>query len=122
MLTSSFIIGFFGDLGLQLIAHVRGDIVGLSDYFKQHHSLESAFIAAGMMVGFTLLYQLSGLPVSWSNLFLYGVVLDVIFRNVNLMPSLTDTYYKHITPLNSMLWGGLPFVMSWYLERLISEN
>jgi hypothetical protein len=109
---SALLVGFFGDWGLQLISLIRGDIVGLKKYFEHHGSLASAFIASGMMGFFTLLYKLSGLPVNHLNLFIYGVILDIIFRFGGIMRSLNDTYYKHITLLNSMIWGGLPFNMA----------
>jgi hypothetical protein len=107
----AFFVGFCGDFGLQLISKYKGDIVGLKNYFKQHGSLESMFIAGGMMYLFALIYVWMGFPKKNIYLFIYGGILDIIFRNFGLSTSLNNTYYKNISPINSFIWGGLPFVM-----------
>ena len=107
----AFLIGFMGDCALQLYTETQGDLVGLKEYFKIHGGLESKFIAGGMMYLFAYIFELSGLPKTNVNLFLYGGALDVAFRQLKLMDSLNETYYKNISPINSFVWGGIPFVM-----------
>ena len=111
----AFLVGFYGDLGLQIISKYRGNIVGLKNYFNQHGSLESMFIAGGMMYLFMLIYVWIGFEKNIIYLFIYGGILDILFRNLELFSSLNNTYYKNISPINSFIWGGLPFVMTYLL-------
>ena len=109
----SFIVGFVGDLGLQLVVKEKNDIVGLKKYYENINDvLGSAFLAGGMVAGFSQLYEISGLPINNYYLFAYGAFLDFLFRNFKLMPSLNNTYYKNIGQINSLFWGGLPFVIA----------
>ena len=107
----AFFIGMGGDLALQVITKQRGDFAGLKEYYEIHGEIESLFIAGGMMFGFSYLYQLSGLPITNTNLFLYGGMLDVIFRNGKISKTLNETYYKNTTPLQSFIFGGIPMVL-----------
>ena len=75
--------GFVGDFLLQMGVRVGlGGPTGwgLKDYFRLHGSAESVFVAGGMMSLFYALFLLSGIPVNFRNLALYGVVLDFVFR------------------------------------------
>lgn len=110
--TKAFLVGFFGDIGLQTISNQRGNIAGLKPYFEKHGSHESALIAAGLMFLWAWIWELSGLPQNNFLLFLYGGVLDILYRNLNLMPSLEHTYYDAMDPISSFAWGGLPFVFA----------
>ena len=106
ILIKSFFIGFFGDLILQIIVKIRGNYGGLNDYFQIHGPLESMMIGAGIMFILTYIYQLLKLPFKPIPLFLFGAIADVIWRQLNLMPTLKNTYYKILTPIESAFWGG----------------
>lgn len=106
----AFIVGVVGDAGLQIIVKSRGDLVGLKKYFDQHGIGESLTIAGGMMFGFGWLFELSGLEMNNTNLFMYGGLLDIAFRKMRLFPSL-DGYYESLTPLESFTFGGIPMVL-----------
>jgi hypothetical protein len=109
--TMSFFIGFFGDLLLQIIVKIRGNIANLKIYFEQHNGLESMFIAGGMMFLFAYLYDLFLLQKSFICVFLYGGILDIIWRQFQLFPSLTYTYYTANNQLESFIWGGIPMIL-----------
>ena len=119
-----FLVGFFGDAFLQIIVLIRGNIANLKVYFQRHGRLESMFIAGGMMFLFGWVYtQLQALfSVSLNNnyyLFLYGGLLDIIWRKFALFPSLTYTYYKANNPIQSFIWGGIPMMLPNLLKNLI---
>ena len=105
------ITGFAGDAALQTgIKYGRGGPTGwgLKEYFKQHGAVESTFIAGGMMALFFLMYvYVLKLPLTYTNLAVYGVVLDFIFRKTMLFPSLVG-YYKYLDYFGSAFWGAVP--------------
>lgn len=111
-----FFVGFFGDALLQLICKIRGNIAKLKNYFALHGPLESLFIAGGMMYLFGFIYmkffvKVLHLTYNYLYLFLYGGILDIIWRQFNLFPSLKDTYYTANNPIQSFIWGGIPMVL-----------
>lgn len=106
-----FITGFVGDLLLQGISKQRGNIAGLRDYFQLHGSLESGFIAGGLMYFHGYLIEMSGYELSFINLGIYGILMDILYRDLNLMQSL-DGYYKSMDRINSGIWGVIPFLMA----------
>jgi len=110
---SCFLIGFIGDGILQTIVKnsKESNKWGLKTYFETHKSLESLFIASSMMYGFGALYQYIDPKLNSFGLITYGAGLDVLFRNFNLMPTLTD-YYKYNSSFVTMFWGFAPFLMS----------
>jgi len=109
--TKAFLIGVVGDFILQIIVKLKGDFAGLKDYFNQHGMMESLMIGGGIMLISTYLYQILKLPLTLPYLFLYGGILDILWRQLNLMPSLEHTYYAALTPFQSFIWGGIPMVM-----------
>jgi hypothetical protein len=71
---------------------------GLNDYFKKHGRAESIFIAGGMMVIFYLIFITAGkfvnLPINFFLLAIYGVLLDLLFREAMIFKSLdTSTIF-----------------------------
>ena len=110
ILTKAFFIGLLGDAILQLVVKQRGNFAGLRGYFEQHGIFESMCIAAGIMFLVTWIYLKTGLPLTYPYLFIYGGLLDVLWRQMNLMPSLKNTYYAALTPLQSFIWGGIPLL------------
>lgn len=107
----AFFIGVLGDMILQTIVKLKGNFAGLKGYFEQHGILESLMIAGGIMFISTHFYQLAKLPITIPYLFIYGGILDILWRQLNLMPSLENTYYKAVNPIQSFIWGGIPMMM-----------
>ena len=105
----AFLIGVFGDIGLQLFNKYseKGKDWGLDTYFKQHGPIESVFIAGGMLVGFDILYDFIFPQKEFFQLFLLGGIVDVIFRTTMPMKSLEDYYYQN-HPLFTIFWAGFP--------------
>jgi len=108
----TFIIGMIGDLLLQQIVkyHPNGDFAGLKSYFKIHGQFESLLIAGGMMYFFGILFDLLKQPKTFFNLAIYGTILDILFRQFRLFPSL-DGYYNALTPFQSILWAIIPITL-----------
>jgi hypothetical protein len=119
----SCVIGFVGDALLQVGTKLNlGGPTGwgLKPYFKQHGSVESLFIAGGMMTIFYVIYlYLLPFQVNYINLAIYGIVLDLIFRKTRLFPSL-DGYYKHLNYFWSGFWGAVPLMMPLFAFDLLS--
>ncbi len=105
----AFIIGMIGDFSLQQIVkyHPKGDFAGLKSYFKIHGSFESLIIAGGMMYLFGILFDLLKQPKTFFNMVIYGTILDILFRQFRLFPSL-DGYYNALTVPQSILWAIIP--------------
>lgn len=110
VLYKSFFIGFFGDAILQLITYFRGDIAGLKKYFQIHGSFEALLIAGGIMFISTYVFMALKLKFSYAILFLYGGILDLLWRYLRLMKSL-DSYYEALDPITSFIWGGIPMIL-----------
>ena len=125
LLMAACLTGFLGDAGLQFLVKgvkgVKGGLPplggttgwGLKEYFAQHGSAESLFIAGGMLSLFYLVY-LVVLPPNPVYLAVYGVLLDLVFREFALFPSLTG-YYRHLNYFWSAFWGAVPMVIPYYL-------
>lgn len=111
--TSGLLVGSIGDIGLQTITKIQHeDKYGLRAYFMQHGSLESIFIAGGMIATFSAAYALIDPSMNLIGLAVYGAGLDVLFRctHKNIFPSLDD-YYKKMNPINSAVWGAIPMML-----------
>lgn len=107
-------IGGSGDLILQFSTkylHMGGKTGwGLLPYFAQHGVWESVTIAAGMLTTFYAFYALFGLKWTYARMVVYGIVLDFVFRTLNIYPSLRP-YYKHMTYFWSAVWGAIPMIL-----------
>lgn len=114
----SFFVGVIGDAILQMITYHRGNFAGLRDYFKQHGIMESLMIAGGIMFVAAYVWNTTWLETTWLNIFIYGGILDIIWRQGNLMPSLRNTYYAALSPVVSFIWGGIPMVMALYFSNV----
>jgi len=105
--------GFIGDFTLQTgVKMGLGGPTGwgLKDYFKLHGSGEAMFTAAGMMSLFYTLFLMSGIPVTFVNLAIYGVLLDLIFRKLMIFGSLKE-YYEYFNYFWSAVWGIIPLCL-----------
>jgi hypothetical protein len=108
---AGFLTGMIGDILLQLITYFRGNFAGLRDYFALHGILESIFIAGGILFTAGWVYEYLQLPMTYIHIFIYGCLVDIIYRNLHLMPSLDPTYHAALPPWLSMLWGGISLVL-----------
>jgi hypothetical protein len=115
------IVGFIGDFLLQLGSKLGlGGPTGwgLKDYFAQHGSVESLFIAGGMMSIFYVLYLLVLKP-NYLYLAIYGIILDFIFRKLNVFPSLKG-YYNYFGYFWSAVWGAIPLMLPYFIYSKIN--
>ena len=114
------VTGFLGDAGLQFLTKSAGmggsTGWGLKGYFAQHGATESLFIAGGMLTLFFTLY-LMVLPPNPYYLLIYGVLLDLLFREWRLFPSLSG-YYTHLNYFWSAVWGAIPMLLPWILTSM----
>ena len=119
----SCIVGFIGDFLLQIGAKLGlGGSTGwgLKEYFSQHGSVESLFIAGGMMTLFYAIYiYLLKLKPSYLNLAIYGIILDLIFRIFNIFPSLKG-YYNYFNYFWSAIWGAIPLILPYLIFNLLT--
>jgi len=114
---AAFCVGFSGDLALQVLVRLNLLDSGLAGYFVRHGPFESACIAAGLMyiAAWVYVHQAGDEPREIGRPFVFGCVLDILFRLFRLMPTL-DGYYAALTPFVSMVWGGIPMVMAVYYQ------
>ena len=121
LLTFALFTGFIGDASLQfLISLGFGGISGwgLKEYFKTHGSLESLFIAAGMIGIFYALYVIVlKLPLNWYYIAIYAILLDLIFRKFIIFPSLYG-YYNYFNYFWSAVWAVIPMLIPLFLFTL----
>jgi len=121
------IVGFVGDALLQLISkRVGGSGWGLKQYFIQHGSVESTFIAGGMLGLFYIIYAVFNtfkvpLPFNIITMAIYGVLLDLLFRVTGLFPSLNG-YYENLSYLSSAIWGAIPMMLPILIYQLSTNT
>jgi hypothetical protein len=121
----SVIVGFIGDFLLQLLTHYGfGGPTGwgLNEYFQQHGSQESLYIAGGMMGLFYIIYEY-GLRLEYKPipLIIYGIVLDYLFRVFMIFPSLKG-YYNHLNHFWSAVWGAIPMLLPYCVSLILKNN
>jgi hypothetical protein len=120
IITIACIVGFIGDFLLQTgVKNGMGGPTGwgLKDYFIQHGSTESLFIAAGMMTIFYSIYIILGFPLKLQYLIIYGIILDFIFRKFMIFSSLKE-YYTYFNYFWSAVWGAIPLMIPLILFSL----
>jgi len=121
LISTSFLVGFFGDAFLQVTSPVLGGPTGwgLTPYFKQHGRAEALFIAGGMMVLFFIIYlYVFKLKPNYLYLAIYGIVLDLLFRWFNIFPSLQG-YYGYLNYFWSGLWEAIAMILPLFFSRLL---
>jgi len=110
--------GFAGDAILQTgVQHKMGGPTGwgLKGYFKHHGPVESLFVAGGMLSLFMVIYVYAlGLQPTYTNLAVYGVVLDFVFRKLMIFPTLKE-YYQYFGYFWSAVWGAIPMMIPLFL-------
>ena len=118
------ITGFAGDAVLQTgVRNKMGGPTGwgLKEYFKQHGHVESLFIAGGMLSLFMLVYvYVVGLPITYFNLSVYGIIIDLVFRKLMLFPSLKG-YYQYFSYVGSATWIAIPMMIPLFLLKITTN-
>lgn len=116
----AFFTGFFGDFILQEGAKMGmggSSNWGLKKYFEQHGANESLFIAGGMLTLFFSVYVLLGFPLTYINISIYGIIIDLLFRQFRIFHSL-DGYYKYFNYVESAVWIAIPMCIPLLLQRI----
>ena len=111
--------GFFGDLFLQFCVKYLGFDWGLEQYFSEHGTAESLTLGAGLMTILFVIYFIFPFEINYINLAIYGIVLDIIFRQTMIFQSLTD-YYNVQNHFETMIIGGaLPVMLPLFIYQLV---
>lgn len=114
--------GFIGDILLQIMVKHKmlgADNWGLNSYFVQHGKVESAFIAGGIMGGFYSLYALTGLPFKIQYIAIYGLIIDLIYRHLEVFPSLS-VYYNNVGYFGTVVVGAvIPLVIPLLIIKVL---
>ena len=118
--------GFVGDMILQFASSkLGGSGWGLKEYFIQHGSAESTFIAGGMLSLFYVIYavfsKLTGVPFNVITMAIYGILLDLVFRLSGLFPSLNG-YYNYFNYFWSAVWGAIPMIIPVLIYQLSTKT
>jgi len=117
--------GFAGDALLQI--GDRNDMGGptgwgLRNYFKHHGPVESVFIAGGMMSLFMIGFVYAvGLPLTYTNLAVYGIIIDLVFRKLMIFPSLKE-YYEYFGYVGSAFWIAVPMMIPLFLLKMTTQD
>ena len=120
LVSTSFLVGFFGDATLQIISPMMGGPTGwgLTEYFAQHGKAESLFIAGGMLALFFIIYlYVFKLPPNYVHLAIYGVLLDLLFRELVIFPSLKG-YYGYLNYFWSGFWQAFSMVLPLFVYQI----
>ena len=116
--------GFIGDILLQIgvkYFHFGGPTGwGLKSYFEQHGATESTFIAGGMMSLFYVIF-LQFFPLSYLNLAIYGIIVDLFFRKTMFFPSLKG-YYEYFNYFWSAVWIVIPMFIPLLIFQLLMSK
>ena len=119
IISVSCLTGFFGDAALQIATKYLGYNWGLKQYFIYHGSGEALCIASGMMTLFYIFYiYVLCLPLNYTYLAIYGIILDYIFRKTMVFDSLRG-YYKALNYFWSAFWGAIPMILPLFLYNII---
>jgi len=119
------LVGFFGDSLLQ-IGVKRFNMGtetgwGLREYFSQHGTVESLCVAAGMMAMFYIIYLfVFKQEPDYLNLAIYGIIVDLLFRQFNVFPSLKG-YYSYLNYFWSAFWEAFSMVLPFFIYNQIKK-
>jgi hypothetical protein len=125
IVSTACLVGFAGDFSLQVATQKLGmggpTGWGLLEYFDQHGSAESLFIAGGMMTIFYVIFIQLGYQLNYKNLAIYGIILDFIFRKLVIFPSLKG-YYESLNYFWSAFWGAVPLMMPLFVLKFLNPE
>lgn len=113
--------GFFSD-GLLQIFTASSNVLGLKSYFHEQGRLQSLFIAAGMTGIFYIVYlYLLKLPVVWTYLAMYGVIIDLVFRHFALFQGLRN-YYQATNYVYSGFFAAVAMVLPLFVAQVLRHR
>ena len=121
LLSIACLVGIFGDLFLQTLVNKGfGGPTGwgLKEYFAQHGPVESLFIAGGMMVLFYSIFIFLKLPMNYTYLAIFGIILDILFREFMIFPSLKG-YYTSLNYLQSTVAEAVSMVLPLFIYSVL---
>ena len=122
LVTVAFLVGFVGDAITQFSINHLGFDMGLKNYFKQHGRVESLFIGGAIMsLAYILYMYVLKLPLTYLNLFIYGIVLDFIFRYTRFFPSLDEYYDKLSIPQTAVIGGSIPAILPFFIYKNFTQ-
>ena len=122
IVSTSCLTGFFGDALLQITTKYTKYDWGLKKYFLYHGSGEALCIASGMMTLFYIFYlYVLRLPLNYTYLAIYGIILDYIFRKTMVFKSLQG-YYKALNYFWSAFWGAIPMILPFFIYSVLKSN
>ena len=117
LVSTAFMVGFVGDATLQVISPRLGGPTGwgLTQYFEQHGKAEALFTAGGMMALFYIIYlYVFKLPPTYLYMIIYGIILDLLFRQFTIFPSLKG-YYEYLNYFWSGFWQAFSMVLPLFI-------
>jgi len=119
IVSTAAVVGFIGDallqIGIKKFKMGGPTGWGLKEYFKQHGSLESLFIPAAMLSLFYIFYiYVLKLPLTYTNIAIYGIIIDYIFRTFVIFPSLIG-YYQYFNYFWSAVWFAIPMMIPLFI-------
>ena len=112
--------GFFGDALLQLGVKLVNRNWSLKPYFAQHGSAESLFIASGMSIFYIFYLYVLRLPLNYTYLAIYGIIIDLIFRKLMIFKSLKP-YYKSLNYFWSAFWMAIPMMLPFFIYNMLAQ-
>jgi hypothetical protein len=119
LITIAFMVGLVGDMLLQIYTNNVGDDMGLKNYFIQHGKVESLLIGAAIVCFAYILYMVVlQLPLSYTNLFIYGILVDFVFRFTRFFPSLNEYYDKLNIFQTAVIGGSGPAILPYFIYQM----
>ena len=116
LLITCFITGIVGDSILQFLQY-RGVEMGLKEYFEQHGIVESLFIASSVLVSTYILYNtVFGFKFSYLGLAVFGFLVDICYRYLNVLPSLKGMYKFPVVQV-SLIAGSFCAVLPYFIYK-----
>jgi hypothetical protein len=118
LISVAFLTGFVGDAITQFSINNLGFDMGLKNYFKKQGRVEALFIGGAIVALAYILYiHVLNLPLTYTNLFIYGIVLDFIFRYTRFFPSLNEYYDKLSIPQTAIIGGSIPAMLPLFIYK-----
>lgn len=122
LITIAFMVGLVGDMLLQIYTNNFGDGMGLKNYFEQHGKVESLLIGAAIVCFAYILYMVVlQLPLSYTNLFIYGILVDFVFRFTRFFPSLNEYYDKLNIFQTAVIGGSGPAILPYFIYKVFVQ-
>jgi hypothetical protein len=110
------LVGFFGDLLIQVFLKFTKYDWGLKSYFRKHGVIESACIASGILALFFSIWTIFNFPIRWEPILISALILDAFWNYFHVMPSLNNYYKEPIIP-RTILGVIIPFLLPVFIVK-----